>query len=158
MRQNLATKFVSIVSAIVVVALLNGLTTMVFTRSLVHSFRSAIGENLPSIKAAEELQIALLEQKGLVSAYILAEGDSSWLERLRKAEATFGDSLARARASAHTLEERDILDKLEPVVAEHHAKCEKVALQFGRGQRNEAISTLLHEVWPAFDKATKWEG
>ena len=153
MRRNLATKFVFLVSAIVVVAFLNGLTTMVFTRSLVHSFRSAIGENLPSIKAAEELQIALLEQKGLVSAYILAEGDSSWLERLRKAEATFGDSLTHARASAHTLEERNILDKLEPVVAEHHAKCEKAALQFGRGQRNEAISTLLHEVWPAFDKA-----
>ncbi len=153
MRQNLATKFVLIVSAIVVVALLNGLTAIIFTRSVVRSFDSAISKNLPSIKAAEELQIALLEQKGLVSAYILADGDSSWLERLRNAEATFGASLSRARESAHTPEERAILDRLEPVVAEHQVKCDKAALQFAGGHRDEAVSVLLHEVWPAFDKA-----
>ena len=46
--------------------------------------------------------------------------------------------LSRARASAHTSEENDILDRLEQVVAEYDAKRTKAMLQFDRGQRNEA--------------------
>ncbi len=43
-----------------------------------------ISENLASVRAAEELEIALLEQRGYVSSYILAEGQGDWLERLRR--------------------------------------------------------------------------
>lgn len=156
MRQTLATKFVFIIFGLAALGLLNGVTALVFTWSVGNSLRSTVRENLASIKAAEELEIALLEQKGLVSAYMLAEREPSWLERLRKSEAVFDTWLARARASAHTPDENNILDKLEQAGAEYRAKHTKAVVQSDRGQRNEAISTLLHEVWPAYDRAYRF--
>ena len=133
--------------------LLNGLTTLGFTRSVANCLRSAVSEDFPSVKAAEELGIALSDQRGLVSVYIIDEGNPSWLERLRRAEADFDTWLSCARASAYTSGENKILDELEKVYAEYGAKRKKSLLQFDRGERNEAVATLLHEVWPAYDKA-----
>lgn len=153
MRLTLATKFVFISVGIAVLGLIDGLMALVFTWSVADSLRTAVSDNLPSIKAAEELEIALLNQRGMVSAYILAEGDRSWLERLGKAEAEYNRWLSRTRASAHTSEETDILDRLDTVFGDYDAKRDLAVLQFDRGQRNEAIATVLHEVWPAYDKA-----
>ncbi len=153
MRQTLAAKFAFITAAIVAISLANGLVAMAFTRLLANSLYTAVRENLPSIKAAEELEIALANQRGIVSAYILTEGDLSWLERLRKAQAEFDHWRSRARASARTYEEIDVLDRLDLVFADYDAKRDKAILQFDRGQRNDAISTLLQEVWPTYDTA-----
>ncbi len=43
--------------------------------------------------------------------------------------------------------------KLTKAHAEFDTKRKKSQLQFDRGQWNEAVTTLLHEVWPAYDKA-----
>ena len=126
MRRTLATKFVFISSGIAAAGLLNGLTALVFTVSLANSLVSVLSENLVSIKAAGELEIALLDQKGLVSAYILAERESGWLERLRKAEAAFDRWLGDALRDAHTPEEHGILDELEQVAADYPRNTRKL--------------------------------
>lgn len=153
MRQTLANRLVFVTSAIAVLGVLNSLSAYVFTLSVARSFRAVVRDNLTSIKAAEELEISLLEQGGLLSTYILSEGDPSWLDRRREAEPHFDHWLPRARASAHTPRENEILDGLEQVAATYRAKRTKAVLEFNRGQRNEAVSTLLHEVWPAYDRA-----
>ena len=153
MRWTLANKFTIVILGITALGFLNGLVAFVFTRSVAKSLRSAVGENLPSVRAAEELEIALSDQKGIVSAYVVSGGNRSWLERSRKKEAEFDTWLSRARASAHTSEETGILDRLENVYAEYDAKRKKTIVRFDQGQRDEAILTLLHEVWPAYDKA-----
>ena len=119
MRRTLATKFVLIIAGIAALGLLNGLTTLGFTRLVANCLRSAVSEDFPSVKAAEELGIALSDQRGLVSVYIIDEGNPSWLERLRRAEADFDTWLSCARASAYTSGENKILDELEKVYAEY---------------------------------------
>jgi signal transduction histidine kinase len=151
----LATKFVIIILGIAALGFLNGLIAFVFTRSVAGSLRSAVIDNFPSVKAAEELEIALSDQRGIVSAYIVSGGNPSWLERSRKAEIEFRTWFSLARATAHTTEETSILDRLEEVHAEFDTKRKKAILQFDQSRRDEAISTLLHEVWPAYDKAYK---
>ncbi|MBM4093356.1 MAG: hypothetical protein FJ276_28690, partial [Planctomycetes bacterium] len=153
MRQTLTNTLVFVTSGIAVLALLNSLSAYFFALSVTRSFREVVRDNLTSIKAAEELEIALLEQGGLVSAYILSEGDPSWLERRRKAESHFDHWLPRARTSAHTPGESETLDRLEEVAAAYRAKRTKAVHEFDRGQRSEAVSTLLHEVWPDYDRA-----
>lgn len=153
MRPTLATKFVFISVGIAVLGLIDGLMAFVFTRSVANSLHTVVGENLPSVKAAEELEIALSDQRGLVSAYIVSGGNRSWLKRSGDKEAEFDTWLFRARASAHTSEESDILGRLEEVYAEYDGERKKAIVQFDQGQRDEAILTLLHEVWPAYDKA-----
>ena len=107
MRQTLANRLVFVTSAIAVLGVLNSLSAYVFTLSVARSFRAVVRDNLTSIKAAEELEIALLEQGGLLSTYILSEGDPSWLDRRREAEPHFDHWLPRVCASAHTKRERD---------------------------------------------------
>lgn len=153
MRPTLATRFVFISLGIAVLGLIDGLTAFLFTRSVADSLHTVVGDNLPSVKAAEELEIALSDQRGLVSAYIVSGGNRSWLERSRDKEAEFNTWLSRARASAHTSEESGILDKLEEVYAEYDGNRKKAIVQLDQGQRDEAILTLLHEIWPAYDKA-----
>lgn len=153
MRATLATKFVWISVGIATLGLLDGLMAFVVTRSVAESLRVAVTENLPSVKAAEELEIALSDQRGLASAYIMSGGDRVWLERSQEKVAEFDTWLSRARASAHTPKEGRILDRLEEVYAEYDGERRKAIDQFDKGQRDEAIRTLLHEVWPAYDRA-----
>jgi len=153
MRPTLATKFVFLIVGITALGLLDGLMAFVFTRMVAGTLRSAVIDYFPSIKAAEELQIALSDQRGLLSAYILAEGNPLWLEQSRQAEAEFDTWLSRARANALTSEEAEILDRLEKIYAEYDARSKKATRQFGAGQRKESITTLLQEVWPTYDDA-----
>jgi signal transduction histidine kinase len=117
------------------------------------SLQSTVDDDLPSLKAAEEVEIALSDQQGLLSSYVLSERDQSWLEQLRRAKAEFSDWFSCARANAHTSQETEILDELEKLFAEYEAKCNKAVLQFDHGQRNEAVVTFHKEVWPAYNRA-----
>ncbi len=153
MRQTLATKFVLLIFAIVVVGFVNGLTALIFTWAVADSLNSVVNANLPAVKAAEELEIQLSDQRGHLSAYIISEGDPSWLERSRKAEAEFDDWFSRARAGSRTPEEHGILNGLARAFAEYHEQHGKAVRQFDQGCRDEAFATLLHGVWPAYDEA-----
>ncbi len=152
MRRTLATKFVFIIAGIAALGFLNSLVALVFTRSVASSFRKSVVEEFPSVKAAGQLKIALADRRGLVATYIFAEGHPSWSERLRKSETEFGTWLLRAWANAYTSKETTILGELEKAYPEYLAKCKKSVLQADQGQRKEAIATLLHDVWPAYDK------
>lgn len=152
MRPALTTKFVVLISAIAAMGFLNGLTAFLFTRSVANCFREAVRESLPSVKAAEELQIALSDQKGLVAAYILDGGNASWLERLRAADGAFGAFLSHVRANAKSGEKARILDDVVDAFSQYDTFRNKALGQYHRGQRDEAAVTLLKNVWPAYDK------
>lgn len=155
MHTNLATKFTVLAFSIAVLGFLNGLAALAFTRLTANSMRSAVIESIPRVRAAQELDAALLDQKGLVSAYIFPDGTPQLLELSRKAEAEFADRLPRAKTAVHTAEERAALDAIETAFAGFTIERNKAILQFNQGQRKEAVFTLVHEVWPAYDDADK---
>lgn len=110
-------------------------------------------EYLPSVRAAEELEIAVLEQRGFVSSYLLDRGNRYWLEELEKRKGSFHEGLNAARAASSTREEHAILDKLEMVFGQYAATRGEVVALFDRGEVEAAEKLLIHRMTELFGQA-----
>ncbi len=146
MRLSLASK-ISI--AIVGVLALSVLSSSVAIRSA-YRFEAIqetlVAVSLESVQAAEELEIALLEQRGNVASYILDGGNPQWLEQLDQYRSEFDVWLDRAHRVARSDEERQILMQLEDVQEAYVQKRDGVIKLFDAGEKEQARQVLLREV------------
>lgn len=108
--------------------------------------RQATDKNLPSVRAARELEISVLEQRGFVSSYVLDDGNAEWLEGLREREKGFRRELDTAYRTANTAEERRILRELEAVYLQYDAARNEVVSLFKSGEVEKATKMLVNEV------------
>jgi signal transduction histidine kinase len=113
-------------------------------------FRSDVervaNEYLPSVRAAEELEIALLEQRGYVASHLLADGDVKWLQELRGRERSFDRWLAEARRTSFTDVEIEMLNELERLYADYVALRDEVVATYQRGEISKAKAMLLNDL------------
>jgi hypothetical protein len=100
MRLSLAAKFSATVVCIVVLSIMGSLIALRAAYELSFRTEQMVAENLQSVIAAEELEIALLDQRGFVVSYILDDGDARWLDELQRRENQFRPWLDRAFANA----------------------------------------------------------
>jgi signal transduction histidine kinase len=112
-----------------------------------------IADNVPSVRAAEELEIALLEQRGLVSSYILDRGNPLWMMELQRKKTSFAEWQQRAEETAHTGEEHAFLADLREVYIEYDQKRDEVITLFERGEADRATAVLLDEVNGLYQRA-----
>ncbi len=77
-----------------------------------HLFTSVIDTAVMGLQAAEELETALVRQKGLTTYYFL-DGNPDWLSQLEELNESFNTWLKKARNSAQTDNERSILNQIE---------------------------------------------
>ena len=77
-----------------------------------HLFTSVIDTAVMGLQAAEELETALVRQKGLTTYYFL-DGNPDWLSQLEQLNESFNTWLQKARNSAQTDNERSILNQVE---------------------------------------------
>lgn len=103
-------------------------------------------EYLPSVRSAEELEIALLEQRGYVASHLLSDGDDKWLADLRGRERSFNHWLAEARRTSFTKIEIDMLDELERLYADYVALRSEVVATYQRGEVEKAKTLLLNDL------------
>jgi len=103
-------------------------------------------EYLPSVRAAEELEIALLEQRGYVASHLLADGDVKWLQQLRGREGSFSRWLAEARRTSFTDIEIEMLNDLERLYADYVAVRDDVVATYQRGEISKAKAMLLDDL------------
>lgn len=75
-------------------------------------FSSVVESDIEALQAAQELENALVMQKGYVT-YYFQDGDPEWLEELDKYHLAFESWLRRARQWAVTDKERDILNQID---------------------------------------------
>lgn len=150
---RLATRFSASVVGVLVLAMVTSVIAALLATRIAGVMGRTAHDYLPSIRAADELEIALLEQRALVTSYVLDGGEEAWLEDLPRLEEVFRQGLASARARAHTPRERDILDRLEVVFRQYDAKRDKVIALCRSGQIARAKEGLLHEVHDLYDAA-----
>ncbi len=103
--------------------------------------------------SAEELEIALLEQRGYVASYILDKGHGNWLERLNRQSNKFDFWLGQARETARTDTERELLDRLETVQHAYAQRRDNVVVLYNMGQEEEARQLLLVDVVALYDQS-----
>jgi hypothetical protein len=82
MRISLATKISLAIFGVPLLPLLSSIVAMGSAYRFEATQRTLVAENPAGMQAAEELETALLEQRGFVSTHILDEGNTSWLQEL----------------------------------------------------------------------------
>jgi len=97
---------------------------VLYTNRLQENSARILDENVYSLKAAEELEIALLDMKGL-TAYFILDGEQKWLDLFIEKKQSFRSWLTEARGKAHTSAEETLLDSIEIQFQQylgHHAQ------------------------------------
>jgi signal transduction histidine kinase len=153
MRLTLATKISAATVGVVALAVLSGIAALLSSWHIAGLLHHTVTEGLPSVRAAEELEIALLEQRGFVSSYLLDGGAPSWLEELNRRKSSLEESLALAQKSAHSSKERKSLTRLDAVYREYDAKRNAVVALYAKGNTEEAKTLFLREVSALYDEA-----
>lgn len=153
MRINLATKFSTIIVGVVVLALVSSTSTLLTTWHLGGVVQHTVGECLPAIQIAGELQMLLCEPRGFLASYILDGGNSEWLNELRDKQREFDEQLAKSRQLAHTPEEKETLAELEFAYRAYDDKREQVIALRDSGDIEAAKTVLLKDVNEFYKRA-----
>jgi hypothetical protein len=62
------------------VSLVSGMAGLLAVHRVTVLVNAMIHENIPSVRAGNELKNARLEQRGLVASYVLDDGNAAWLD------------------------------------------------------------------------------
>jgi len=146
MRFTLEKKLSLAVLGVIVLAVLSSVVAVLSSWQLGRVIEQTVDENLASVRAAEELEIAVLEQRGFVSSYLLDGGNPKWLDGLQEREQGLRVWLDRAHKTANTSEERGILTELEKVYRQYDAARDEVVALYNQGQAAAATKLLVNDV------------
>jgi len=152
MRLSLATKISLALVGVLALAALSSVVAITSAYRLESLQETVVSENLASVQAAEELEIAMLEQRGYVSSYILDDGNRRWLEQLDGKRGAFDEWMARAHATARSDAEHEVLDRLERVQRDYARRREDVVELYDAGEEEQATALLLGEVAELYDQ------
>ncbi len=111
-NMSLRGKILTIVAALTFLCIGGGLVSLWFTYQMNSFLRSIVDEDLAAFEAAEELNTALVMQKGYLT-YYFQDSNPAWLDELKKREDDFKTWLARARSLTNSTSEREILDQID---------------------------------------------
>ncbi len=144
-RPRMLTGFMIMIGLLIVLCIL----AILYTNRLQDNTLRILDENVSSLKAAEELEIALLDMKGF-TAYHILDGNSKWLALFEENKSAFKGWLAEARQKAHTSEERQILDSIEQLFHVYLAHHSRVVALYNERKRGDAYRLLTGEMRDTF--------
>jgi len=130
---------------IAVLLIFVGYFAFVTTNNLQKVSRAIMKENVSSLKAAEELEIALLNQKGLVSSYFM-DSNPSWLKILEDKKKDFDAWFKKAQDSALTDNEKRILQDVISLYRTYDKQRNKAIRLYQSGNSSEAKNILLNDM------------
>jgi len=111
-------------------------------------FLDTMRDNVSSLKAAEELELALLSQKGFLANYFL-DGNPAWLNKLEEKKANFTDWLNQASQAALTPPEKAIIEDIKSLYNTYESERYRAKQLFASGKAKEAKKVLLKSMWAA---------
>jgi len=107
-------------------------------------------ENVSSLKAAEELEIALLNQKGLVGNYLL-DGNVAWLKTIEEKKKDFEIWFRNAQGVALTSEEKKILQDIASFYKTYDSQRNRTIKFYQAGNIVEARRILANDMKNSVD-------
>ncbi|MBU2102927.1 MAG: MCP four helix bundle domain-containing protein, partial [Candidatus Omnitrophica bacterium] len=137
-----------VITGFLVMAFLCAFTAIlafITTRNMQKVFRDTMKENVLSLKAAEELELALLSQKGFMANYFLS-GDSNWLNRLEERKSDFAYWFKKASDIALTPAEKSVIEDINLLYEEYESDRYRAKQLYESGSIQEARNVLLVDV------------
>jgi signal transduction histidine kinase len=123
---------------------------LVWTTFRMEGLVSSITEkDFSAFQNAEALETTLMQQKGLVSYFIL-DGNPDWLRQQEALQERFLDQLARIGDSSKTTRPGETLEAIDAEYRRYIATKRRVADLFGSGERSEAAA-LHHRAHDHFE-------
>jgi len=145
MKISLSQRIIGGLVAMPILLILVGFFAFMTTQNLQNVSRAIMKENVSSLKAAEELELALLNQKGLVGSYFL-DSDVSWLKSLEEKKRDFDVWLKNAQEVALTAEEKKILQDIGSLYKVYDTQRNRAIKLYQAGYIPEAKRILLNEM------------
>ena len=127
-----------------------GYFAFVTTNNLQKVSRGIMKENVSSLKAAEELEISLLNQKGFVASYFL-DGNTAWLKTLEEKKKDFDVWFKKAQEAALTENEKRILQEILVSYKDYNKQRIRAIKLYQSGNVAAAKNLLLHDVKNSID-------
>lgn len=134
-----------------VLSILIGYFAFVTTKYLQRVSRAIMKENVSSLKAAEELELALLNQKGLVSNYFL-DDNPIWLKTLEDKKKDFEIWFKNAQDAALTQQEKAILKDIRSLYKKYNNHRNKAIRLYQQGGLTEAKKILANDMKNSIDQ------
>lgn len=131
-------------------SILVGYFAFVTTKNVQKVSRAIMKENVSSLKAAEELELALLNQKGLVSSYFL-DSNPSWLNTLEERKKDFEEWLKKSSDVALTPVEKAILQDISTLYKAYDNQRNRAVRLYQAGNAQEAKNILLNDMKKSTD-------
>ena len=128
---------------LVVVASLAGASMIWYSFRIDSIFSTTVNKDLASFKAAQNLEIYLINQKGYVSYYFI-DGNPKWLIEVRKYRKSFEEQLDITWQLAENENERGILSKIERQYARYTRDKDKVIEYYKLGDKGAGLE--LHRL------------
>ena len=135
-HSSLQTRILILLAALILTALAGGLVTVWHTDAVDSLLTDLIDKNVASFQAAEELESALLRQKGYATYFFLNQ-DPDWLEKLQENHLAFLDWLNRAKATAYSPAMSVHLKQIEDSYNGYAKARQEVLSLYRQGQRQQ---------------------
>lgn len=145
-RISLRAKIWILLTALVLTALVGGSVTMLLIYRIGVLTSSVVDRDVVALDNAQELETALVMQKGLLTYYFL-DGNDEWLKQLEAHRLAFKELLNRARETSYTATQRDILNHIESKYIRYSYLRDQVISLYKAGKR-EAGYSLHQEIRP----------
>jgi signal transduction histidine kinase len=134
-RLSLRTRILVLLIALVLTTMGGGLVTLWHNEAMDSLLTSLIEKNVASYHAADELQTALLQQKGFLTYYFL-DGNPDWLKEIEQYNVIFEDWLQKAGKSAYTEAMQEIIAQISTQYRQYVVNRERVISLYREGKRD----------------------
>jgi signal transduction histidine kinase len=141
-RISLRTRILIVLGALVVITVGGGSVSIFYSFFVDRFYESLVEKDLDSFKAAQELQNAIIMQKGYVT-YFYQDADPQWLVLLDKYSKDFEQWLNKAREGSETKRERNLLSRLEAQYLRYGNARDGILKLYQEGRREEGLT--LHK-------------
>lgn len=130
--------------------ILLGIFSIYYSDKMERNTARILSENVTSLKSAEELEIALLDIKGLTANYLI-DGERKWLNTFSQKKDAFLIWFEVANNYTHTPEEEEILLSIQKLFRQYLKRQEKVVRYKQQGNPILAYRTLTDEMLQTFE-------
>ncbi len=136
---GLRSRIFLLLGVLLAVNLGGALVTLWYAQHTKLLYSRTLERSADALLAAEEMQSALLSQRGYVTYYFL-DGDPQWLERLRNAQERFEKWWRACLDMAEVEEERQLLFDLDNDYVRYTARRERVLEFYLEGSREQGMA------------------
>lgn len=136
--KSLRSRLLLMLGCLVLITIGGGLASIWYTYEMDKFFNSVFEDELPALRAAEELRNSLIMQKGYVT-YYFQDANPKWLEQLGEYDRRFEIWLKKARQWADNEKERNILNDIESQYIRYSLARDNVVNLYREGRKEEGF-------------------